>query len=247
MSQERYTIAEADALDCVLEPVVWPFAVDQAAAIEAHWQTLVAERPDLFNGRVLLQHRGGLERAEAGRTVFRAGYFEAEFKAFMAWRDFGYPVRGVRNGFAMAALRGADGAFVLGEMGAHTANPGRIYFPSGTPDLSDLKGSTVDIAGSVRRELAEETGLDLSGLAFAPSFTLILDDVRVCCMQLVQSAEPAEALVARIHDNLAREERPELVRMHVVRDERDITPAMPFFVSAYMRAIFVRGSPVQPG
>lgn len=240
MTEAVFAVEEIDAIDCVYEPGPWDFAVDHAAAIDAHWLKLVAERPLLFNGRVLLQRHAAVELDQDGRAVLRGAYFDVEFKAFLAWRDFGYPVRGVRNGFAMAALRGADGGFVLGEMGQHTANPGRIYFPSGTPDLDDLVDRKVDIEGSARRELAEETGLDLGSLTIEPGFTLIHDAVRMCCMKLVRSPEPAAALVERIHATLARETVPELVRMHIVRHERDITPQMPFFVAAYLRRAFSR-------
>jgi 8-oxo-dGTP pyrophosphatase MutT (NUDIX family) len=233
-----FAMVEVDAVDCGFEPVPWRFADDRRHEIDAHWEALVAARPQLFNGRVLLLHRGGVETTQAGRRVFRGAYMEVEFKAFLAWRDFGYPVLGPRNGFAMAALRGADGSFLLGEMGAHTANAGRIYFPSGTPDREDIVDGRVDIEGSARRELAEETGLDLDGLVFEPGFTLIHDDVRVCCMKPVRSPETCDALLERIHANLAREAQPELARMHIVRGEADITPQMPFFVTAYMRRAF---------
>ena len=79
--------------------------------------------------------------------------------SFIAWRDWGFPDRAVRNCFAAGAIRASDGAFVLGVMGPQTANAGKIYFPAGTPDPGDVVGQEVDLAGSVRREIAEETGL----------------------------------------------------------------------------------------
>ncbi len=238
MSDPAFTVERVDAVDCALEPSPWRFAAERAADVDAHWARLTAAQPHLFNGRVLLLHRGGVAREVDGRAVFRGAYREVEFKAFLAWRDFGHPPSDVRNAFAMAALRGSDGAFVLGEMGAHTANAGRVYFPSGTPDRDDVVDGRVDIEGSARRELAEETGLDPDALAFKPGFTLIHDALRVCCMKAVHAPEPADALVARIHAGLARQALPELSRMHVVRREADITPAMPFFVAAYMRDAF---------
>ena len=118
------------------------------------------EKPKIWNGRVLL----GRNPVFAGER-FSASYFETDFASFLAWRDWGFPDKDVFNGFGMGALRCADGAFVLGEMGQHTANAGRIYFPSGTPDLDDIRDGAVDIAGSVARELEEETGSDAGRLS----------------------------------------------------------------------------------
>ena len=227
-------------IDCVLEDADWPFARADRLAIDAHWAATIARQPFLFDGRVLMQTRGRIERAGETR-VFRGAYTTVAFRDFLAWRDFGYPLPGFRNGFGMAALRAADGAYVLGEMGTHTANAGRVYFPSGTPDLSDVVDGQVDLAGSIRRELVEETGLDPGTLAFAPDFVVLQDIHRVCLMREVVSPEPAAILVDRIQATLAAEERPELVRMHVVRGVGDLTPAMPPFVIAYLRRAFAKG------
>ena len=132
----------------------WPFAAERHADIDAHFARQQAEKPQLWNGRVLL----GRNPVFSGDR-FSADYFETDFASFLAWRDWGFPDNSVFNGFGMGALRGSDGVFVLGEMAAHTANGGRIYFPSGTPDLDDLRDGMVDIPGSVAREVEEETGL----------------------------------------------------------------------------------------
>jgi len=229
-------VVEVDAVDCILEQKPWDFAVERHDAIAAHWTEALRRKPKMFDGRILLQHRGGVEQEHGGRRVFRGAYLETDFSAFLAWRDFGFPEAGVRNGFGMAALSSIDGAFVLGEMAAHTANAGRIYFASGTPDPGDIRDGRVDIEGSVRRELAEETGLLPDAVSFDPGFTLVMDRVRVGFMKRVRSPESAKALVARIHAFLAAEREPELARMHVVRWPGEIGPAVQSSVATYLAA-----------
>ena len=147
-------IHRVTTLDLDVQPWSWPFAMQRRAEISAHFAGKQREKPQIWNGRVLLARNPVFTG-----SGFRAGYFETDFASFLAWRDWGFPDRDIFNGFGMGALRCADGAFVLGEMGQHTANAGRIYFPSGTPDLDDISDGTVDMAGSVAREVAEETGL----------------------------------------------------------------------------------------
>jgi hypothetical protein len=47
-----------------------------------------------------------------------------------------------------------------------------------------------------------------------------------------------EALRARIEANLARQDRPELSAIHLVRATRDLTAAMPRFVTAFFENQF---------
>ena len=229
-------VVDVDAVDCVLEQKPWRFAEDEAAAIEAHWTQALLAKPRLFNGRVLLQHRGAVESDPDGRRVFRGAYLETDFKAFLAWRDFGFPSAGVRNGFGMAALSSADGAFIMGEMSAHTANAGVVYFASGTPDPQDVRDGRVDIEESVRRELEEEMGLSSQDVSFDPGFTLVMDAVRVGFMKRVRAPEPADVLVARIEAFLRTEREPELAGLHVVRSTAEIGPAVQLSAATFLRA-----------
>ena len=135
-------IYRVTTLDLSFKPRPWQFAQARRAEIDAHFVLAQREKPSLWNGRVLLGRNPAFTR---GR--FSADYFEADFASFLAWRDWGFPDRDVFNGFGMGALRCADGACLLGEMGHHTANAGRVYFPSGTPDLGDIKGYAFGFPG----------------------------------------------------------------------------------------------------
>lgn len=231
----------ADRLECRFEPQDWPFAQLQAEAIDAHWRRWTNGNPHIFNGRILLLHAGGTETAGDGARIFRGAFSETEFKALLYWRGAGFPDSGRRNVFAMAALQASDGAFVLGEMGAHTANPGQIYFPAGTPDRDDIVDGKVDLEGSVWRELAEETGLAESDATAAHGWTLVEDGGRLACMRRLRSPLPATELIDKI-SAFHESERgagglPEFARMHLWRRAGDVAPErMPGFMRAYLEA-----------
>jgi 8-oxo-dGTP pyrophosphatase MutT (NUDIX family) len=218
-------------LDMRYHPWTWPFAVERRADIDAHFALKQAEKPQLWNGRVLLG-RNPVFTADG----FSADYFEADFASFLAWRDWGFADKGVFNGFGMGALRGNDGAFVLGEMAGHTANAGRIYFPAGTPDLDDLREGIVDIAGSVAREVEEETGLTAADYAAAGHWDCVVSGAAIAMMRILNAKMPGEALRAKIEANLAAHTSPELSAIHLVRDASDFTLTMPRFVTAFIEA-----------
>jgi hypothetical protein len=224
-------IHRVTALDLKLEPWDWPFAQARRGEIDAHFAVKQSEKQGLWNGRVLL--------ARAPHFVgerFSASYFETDFASFLAWRDWDFPDKEVFNGFGMGALRCADGAFVMGVMGGHTANAGRIYFPSGTPDLDDIKGDTVDIAGSVVREVGEETGLSLADYRLSPHWDCVVTGHSIAMMRILDSEMTGEAMRARIEANLARQTEPELAAIHLVRNLGDFTAAMPRFVTAFVES-----------
>ena len=182
------------------------------------------------------------EHAIAGR-VLTGSYLETDFASFLAWRDWGFPDPSMRNAFPQAALLSADGAFLLGVMGDHTANPGHIYFPSGTPDPSDVDGERVDIDAGLRRELREETGLDAGDFAVDPGWTAVFDGPRIALFRVVRSAEPAVAFRQRILANFAKVADPELADIRIVRSPADYVPQMTGYVTAYMDDFWRRQPP----
>ncbi len=224
-------------IDYVLEPGPWPFREERIEEIDAHWARLCAAKPRLFNGRVMMMRSYRIEEAEQGR-ILRGTAFETDYKAFLAWRDFGFPDQNVINCFAMAALRSADGAFILGRMGDHTAAGGRIYFPSGTPDPDDLKNGRIDLESSALRELAEETGFAADELSISPQWTLVFDGPRLACMKPMQTRLDAKTLVARCAAFLAQDSEPELTGLVPVFSKADLDPAhMPDFMLTYLRYV----------
>jgi 8-oxo-dGTP pyrophosphatase MutT (NUDIX family) len=231
----EFPIVRIDRAELRFAPRPWPFADARRAEIDAHFAGLRRDRPDLWNGRVLLLHEFAIHHA-----VLRGAYLETDFASFIAWRDWGWPDATVKNCFGQAALRATDGAFLLGVMAAHTANAGRIYFPSGTPDPRDVVGTDVDLAGSVLRELAEETGLSAADVEAEPGWHAVLAGPRLAMLKMVRARAPAAELRARMLDHLAGEAQSELADIRIVRGPADLDPMMPAFIADFLTHVWDR-------
>jgi 8-oxo-dGTP pyrophosphatase MutT (NUDIX family) len=226
-------IVRIKRLELAFAPRPWPFAQERRAEIDAHFAAARHTMPDLWNGRVMLLHDWALADGS-----FQGAYFETDFASMLAWRDWDFPDASVRNCFAQGALRSADGAFLLGVMAAHTANAGKIYFPSGTPDPHDINGETIDLDGSVMRELAEETGLAADEVEPRPGWHAVFAGPRIGMMKVLQSAAPATQLRARILGHLGRQKQPELADIRIVRGPTDLDPMMPSFIPAFLHQMW---------
>ncbi len=223
-------------LDLRYEPGAWAFAVERRAEIDAHFVKLRSEKPQMWNGRVLM-----MRRAHIADGVLTGAYLETDFASFIAWRDWGFPDTTMCNCFPMAALRSADGAFLLGRMGPHTATAGQVYFAAGTPDPADIVGNKVDLELGVIRELTEETGLTLADVTPQAGWTATPFGQRIALMKIVQAREDAVRLRERILAELARQRAPELSDIHIVRSAGDLDARMPPYVRAYLAAILANG------
>jgi 8-oxo-dGTP pyrophosphatase MutT (NUDIX family) len=230
-------IARVERVDARLAPFDWAFARENEAGIAAHWARISADKPAMFNGRVLLQHRAAISDG-----VFHARYFETDYAAFMTWRDAGHPGPALRNGFAMGALRARDGAFLCGRMSGHTANGGMVYFAAGTPDRSDVRADgTVDLAGSVLRELAEETGLSETDVRIGEGWHAVFSPGRVAFMRPLTIDLPAEAARALMLSRMEGLEEQELDDIVILRSAADCDAhRMPLFMKPYLSHIFAQ-------
>jgi 8-oxo-dGTP pyrophosphatase MutT (NUDIX family) len=227
------SVFHVDRLDLSFVPKPWAWAEKRRAEIDALFADMRRKKPALWNGRVLLMHRQVIEHG-----VLRGEFIETDYASFVAWKHQGRPHAEVRDCFSAAAIQSSDGAFLLGVMGSHTFNAGKVYFPCGTPDPNDIVGGKVDFEHSVRRELLEETGLAMDDFALEPGWTMVVDGSLIGQIKVLRARESAKALHTRILAFLAREKRPELADVRVVYGPGDFDQAMPRYVTAFLASRF---------
>lgn len=227
------TIFHLDRLDLSFVPKEWAYAREKRAEMDAAFAELKRLKPAVWNGRVLLMHRQALSDG-----VMRGEYLETDYASFSTWCRWGRPPAGVHDCFGAAAIVTADKALLLGVMGPHTANAGRIYLPCGTPDPADIVDGKVDLEASVARELKEETGCELAEFDVAPGWTTVVHGPLIIQVKMLHSRETAGALRGRILAHLAKEAQPELADIRIVRGMADVEPAMPAFVVTFLEDFF---------
>lgn len=212
-----FKITSIKRIEAHLQSWHWSWAEENREQIDAYWLALHDKNPALYDGEVLLMCAGAVVD-----DSYHCSYFKTRFSRFIAWRDWGTPDPSVRNGFAMNALRSKDGAYLLGVMADHTSNAGKMYFPAGTPDLSDIVDDRVDLTGSAVRELYEETGFSEADITAGSEWTLVEGAAQVAYLRHCELNCSTGDALERFGLWHAAQTRPELARLHPVATRNDL-------------------------
>jgi 8-oxo-dGTP pyrophosphatase MutT (NUDIX family) len=214
LPQER--VFDFDSTELALLPDPHPYELENADAIEAHWAVETARNPALFDGRVIMLTALVLE----GGCLRGRGH-EVRFASFMHWRAR-RPDPRAYHCFANSVLVGSDGAVVAVRMGAHTANPGKVYFAAGSFEVDDAVAGHIVPELNMRREVGEETGLDLGAAAVEPGWHGWSGAGRTVIFRRFRFAETAEQLAGRIRVFVASEGEPEIEGPVIIRRPDDL-------------------------
>lgn len=201
---EDRTIIRVDQVRLAYDPGDHPFHVAHAAAARANWADEIARQPKLFDGQVML----------ARDVDVRAGVLRAEchlvpYSTLLYWRRL-RPVAGTAHIFAMALPVASDGAVIAGRMSRWTANSGMVYCASGSFDRDDIAAGVFDVEGNMRREVAEEAGLDLAAAECEPGYGILPIDGAIVIFRRYRFAVRSDALVAAAERHIAGDPASEL-------------------------------------
>lgn len=222
------TIVPVRTVDVTLDPSPHPFAVANADAAARHWEEAVRQTPALFDGEVALLSSLGLDGA-----VLKGRCHIVRYSTFVYWRKE-RAAAGAGHFYAHPMLVSSDGALVAVRMGAHTLNAGRVYFAAGSFEPEDFRDGKADLEVNMRREVREETGLDIANAPHDRDYQILARNTGTVIFRRYYLDRTADRLAAAIKAHVASEADPEIEGPVVIRDARDLpdnlAPQMPALI-----------------
>lgn len=180
-----------------------PFHIAEEEQAAVHWEAETARNPALYNGRMVLQRdvliRNGVISSQAHIVPYSTFLWWRRNRSVGAFHLHAWPV-----------IVSSDGALIAIRMAAHTANPGKVYFPAGSLEEEDISAGVCDIDGNMAREVMEETGLDLRAAVGGEELHAIHADRVICVFRLFSFTETADQLIALIREHIRNDPDPEI-------------------------------------
>ncbi|NGO50061.1 hypothetical protein [Allomesorhizobium camelthorni] len=209
-------IVPVDVVDVRLDPEPHPFETVNAAAIEENWRAETRANPSLFDGTVVL----------LSRLAYEGGRFEGRchavrYATFMHWRrERANTAAG--HVFAHAMLVSRDNALVAIRMAANTVNAGRVYFAAGSFEPVDFADGAADVDFNMIREVAEETGLDISSIPRGERYYALSTERGTVLFRRYFLDENADEVSRRIETFVAGEPDAEISGPVIIRGADDL-------------------------
>ncbi len=214
----RDTVGRIVSCDLRLGNRTWLYAEQNADAIDRNWTAALENNPNYFNGIIHL-----IDVMESSDHHVGARLLRTDFKSYLFWRMNGWQEAGVLDGFGSALLRSSEGDILLGRQRPGHVNAGLTYLPGGFIDARDVRDDgSVDLAGSITRELAEETGLGAGELKTETGYFLTQTGPHVSFAAPITSALSTHDLKERIEDHIRAGAAPELAGIVVIKQLCDL-------------------------
>jgi 8-oxo-dGTP pyrophosphatase MutT (NUDIX family) len=209
-----------------------PWHAAHRAEIAANWVNEIAANPALYDGEMVFQRQ--LTFAD-GRIEGRAHM--VPFSAFLYWRKMARGSGGFHL-FGLPLVMTSDGALIAIRMGQHTANPGRVYCAAGSMDRHDIIDGRCDIETNMRREVLEETGLDLDGAQSRSGYFATHGLNTVTIFRIFEFSRSAEQILAEIAAHMATDPEPEIDGAVVIRNADPEAHDYAFFMRPILKWLF---------
>ncbi|MCK8781019.1 NUDIX hydrolase [Rhizobium sp. NTR19] len=188
-----------------------PLFLANRAAIDGNWHKELAANPALFDGRMVLYH----STARTEDRIIAQGHI-VPYRAFLWWRK--QPERqGAIHIHAYPVLQSSDGALIAIKMGAHTANAGLVYFACGSFEAEDVFNGICNADHNMRREVLEETGLDLQDARTDTGFHVSHIRRAITLFRLYRFNLTAAEMVAKIEQHMTVAEDKEIAGVVAIR------------------------------
>ncbi len=214
-----------------------PYRESRRDGIAANWKAEVEANPALFDGRMVFQHQ--LAFGEEG--LQGQGYI-IPFSTVMYWRRQQDRMGGMHL-FAYPVIESSDGALVAIRMGAHTANPGQVYFAAGSLEPEDIVSGVCDVEFNMRREVLEETGLDLADSTPGERYYASHFRRTVTVFRLFRFDLTADEIVERIAAHMLVAEDKEIAGAVAIRSADHA--AFPYNVAMFPVIDWYFGNPIE--
>lgn len=189
-----------------------PLYVANEAAILENWAEEVKANPNLYNGQLVFQRS---VRLSEGRLEGE-GHL-VPYATHLWWRKQ-KDRRGGSHAFGWAVPVSSDGAVIAIRMGPRTANPGMVYCAAGSLEREDIVDGAVNVHANMRRELLEETGLDLNHATADPGFYGMAADELIMVFRVYRFAQTAAEMLAGIRKHMRHDHEQEIEAALAITD-----------------------------
>ncbi|MGH6760064.1 MAG: NUDIX hydrolase [Phyllobacterium sp.] len=203
------------------------YEIENRDSIEQGWDREYARNPHLFNGPLYLA-----ETAELSSGLFQATFQRTRYATLLHWRKDISQQRPWHI-FGVGVIVSADNCLIAGRMAPRNAVAGRIYFPAGSIDDNDVVDGMVDYDRNMLREVAEETGFDLTGARRDTALHLVKANRNAALFRRFFFDLGAAEIAASIRAHIAADDAAELDDVIVVSGAGQMGDATPSYVRAF--------------